>query len=653
MPHINTIKIKSISPHFYLGRPGLNIPFHLKAMDEAASEGVRILALPSLSLTGNTLGSLYRSPDLLDQSLRALNLILSASEKHPLLYMTVGLPLKIDQDVHACQLLLSNGKILGGVANQALLPDMGQLYLNRSLTPWPLNKKREIRLLGRSFTIGRQIFQIDTSDGLRLDLGLAFGSEIRHSPSLPNYLAKEKPDLLLVGDALPKTLGSSQAMTDKLICISRDLTLGMVYANTSLEESSSDFIYSPDQLILDHGHVLACLDGLADRSVLQALSKDTVPPALTSNYFVEAKPDRPLAGEDSDTDRMVSFVSGEKPHISALPFVPENEEDRRVWAEECLNIQAHGLARRLWQIGAKSVVLGLSGGLDSTLALMASLRACQLLERPASDILAVTMPGFGTSEETSGNASVLLEESQVSHRNISVVPASLLHFEDIGHDPDIHDATYENTQARERTQILMDLANKTGGLVVGTGDLSELALGWCTYNGDQMSMYSLNHSIPKTSIRPLLAHEAEILRSKGQTKFAQVLEDISLTPVSPELLPPDPEGKISQKTEDILGPYQVHDFFIYRLLVEGRSIKEAYDLALDVLLGPAPLYDEAIIRKTLKTLIRRFLSQQFKRTASPDGISVSLFNIGPRDGIALPADFATADLDAFIDSLLD
>jgi NAD+ synthase (glutamine-hydrolysing) len=651
MPHINTIKVKSVSPHFYLGRPDLNVPFHLEAMDMAESEGVRILALPSLSLLGNSLGSLFRSPDLLDQSIKALDRLIRASKKHPLLYTTVGLPLMVDQAVFSCQLLISNGEILGAVANEALLPGKGQVYLNQALSPWPLNKNREIRLLGQSFTIGRQIFRLDTPDGLRLDLALAFGSEIRHSLSLPNFLAKERPDLLLVGDALPKTLGSSQAMTDRLISLSRDLALGMVYTNTSLEESSSDFIYSPDQLILDHGHVLASLDGLAGRSVLRALSKETPPPALTSNYFVEGKPDRPLASETRDC--RVSFMTRKKPHISALPFVPEKAEDRAVWAEESFNIQAHGLARRLWQIGAKSIVLGLSGGLDSTLALMAALRACQLLDRPASDILAVTMPGFGTSKETSGNAHILLEESQVSHLNISVVPASLQHFQDIGHDPAIHDATYENTQARERTQILMDLANKTGGLVIGTGDLSELALGWCTYNGDQMSMYSLNHSIPKTCIRPLLAHEAELLRKEGKERFARVLEDISQTPVSPELLPPDAKGQISQKTEDILGPYQVHDFFIYRLLVEGRSIKEAYDLALEVLAGPAPLYSEATIRQTLKILLRRFLSQQFKRTASPDGISVSLFHIGPRDGMALPADFATKDLDAYVDHLLD
>lgn len=651
MSQLNTIKIKTASPHFYLGRPDLNVPFHLEIMNEAASDGVRILALPSLSLCGNSLGSLFLSPDLLSQSVKALDQVLQASKRHPLLYTSLGLPLQVDGDTVACQLLISNGQILGGTANHALHPGKGQMYLNRTLTPWPLKQNREISLLGQTFTIGRQIFRLDTQDGLSLSLSLAFGTEIRHCPSLNNFLAQKNPDLLLVGDALPKTLGSSQAMSDKLVCLSRDLALGIVYTNTSLEESSSDFIYSPDQLILDQGHVLASLNGLVSGSVSQALSKETPSPALVSHYVIQGKTDR--LSERNVLDRAVSFNQEKMPPISALPFVPEKADDRAVWAEESFNIQAHGLARRLWQIGAKSIVLGLSGGLDSTLALMAALRACKLLGRPSSDILAVTMPGFGTSEETSGNASVLLAESQVSHRNISVVPASLLHFQDIGHNPDVHDATYENTQARERTQILMDLANKTGGLVIGTGDLSELALGWCTYNGDQMSMYSLNHSIPKTCIRPLLAHEAGILRNQGKERFARVLEDISRTPVSPELLPPDGQGKISQKTEDILGPYEVHDFFIYHLLLEGRSIKEAYEMALQVLLGPAPLYSEDIIRKSLKTLLGRFLSQQFKRTASPDGISVSLFNIGPRGGMALPADFATKDLAAYVDSLLD
>jgi NAD+ synthase (glutamine-hydrolysing) len=416
-----------------------------------------------------------------------------------------------------------------------------------------------------------------------------------------------------------------------------------VYASAGVHESTTDTVFSGDAIIAENGRIFGRSERFSrDSSLIMAdidmnkLSHDRMLNSSFSDSMDTLPPEKKYTCISLDLelnwpdekDRLHRYIS---PH----PFVPSSKERRDIHCNEIFNIQTAALAKRLEHTGIRKVYIGISGGLDSTLALLAAHRTFKLLGFPAEDITGVTMPGFGTTERTNTNAKKLMKELNISSLEIDITRACLDHFKNIGHDPDIHDTTYENVQARERTQILMDLANKYNALVIGTGDLSELALGWCTYNGDHMSMYSINSGIPKTLVRHLIEWVAQ---AKESDNAEYILEDILATPISPELLPGSSEGKITQKTEDILGPYELHDFFLYYFLRQGAGPDKLKFLASHAFKDE---YTEEEIQKWLKVFVSRFFSQQFKRSCIPDGPKVGSVSLSPRGDWKMPSDMSS------------
>nr|MCR4945058.1 NAD(+) synthase [Clostridium sp.] len=408
-----------------------------------------------------------------------------------------------------------------------------------------------------------------------------------------------------------------------------------IYSSTGVHESSTDLLFSGHLLIGENGGILNENERFQrDNEVIYS---------IIDVFKLNAERMKNLSFRDSsrmrrDTPRNIKFkfsdtnITNFDRYIDKHPFVPSNELEREIRCREIFNIQSSALAKRFEHVGLKKAVIGISGGLDSTLALLVIVNTFKMLNLPMKNIVTITMPGFGTTDRTYNNALTLCRELGCDLREINIVKAALQHFEDIGHDKDIHDVTYENVQARERTQILMDLANKEGGLLIGTGDLSELALGWCTYNGDHMSMYAVNPSIPKTLVRYLVKYVADKEENK---KVSETLLDILDTPVSPELLPKDAKGEISQKTEDIVGPYELHDFFLYHFMKHGSSKERILFLALNAFEGD---YDEETIKKWLDKFMWRFFTQQFKRSALPDGPKVGSISLSPRGDLRMPSD---------------
>lgn len=406
-----------------------------------------------------------------------------------------------------------------------------------------------------------------------------------------------------------------------------------VYASAGPDESSMDLVFGGQDVIAENGKILASSSLMDPKPYitsqidLEILKNERTKYKTTFESLEEGYLRIPFASIPVDAIALQRA-------IEAYPFVPQDEKRRIERCQNILAIQARGLATRLSKIHCDHVVIGISGGLDSTLALLVCARAFSMLKLDPKGIIAVTMPGFGTTERTKSNADKLMELLGVSAKEISIVPAVLQHFKDIGQDENVHDITYENSQARERTQILMDLANKYNALVIGTGDLSELALGWCTYNGDHMSMYAVNVSVPKTLVRYIVESDALLARQQGNDALYTVLMDICATPVSPELLPPDPSGKIAQKTEEVLGSYDLHDFFLYRMLRYHEGPKKIFDLACHAF----PDVSRTVILKALRTFYTRFFSQQFKRNVMPDGVKVGSINFSPRGDWRMPSD---------------
>ncbi len=604
-------------------------------MREADRQGVRVLVLPELCLTGYTCADLFLQDTLLRGAQDGLATILQATKNLDLL-TALGMPVKSENNLYNCAVVIHKGVILG-VVPKTNLPNYGECSEGRWFTPAPAGACVSVELCGQSVPMGAgMLFPCTTMPDLTVGVEICEDLWSFAPPSAD--LAAHGATLILNLSASSELAGKA-ARRRRLVCDqSARLCCGYVYANAGEGESTTDLVFSGHNLIAECGTLLAERSFSCGLTVSEIDAERIAHERRRLNTAVTCPRQTDLRRCPFAPEARTTALT--RP-VSPAPFLPTDPAQRALRCEEILKIAALGLKKRLEHTGAKTAVIGLSGGLDSTLAILITALAMKLLGRPGSDILAVTMPCFGTTDRTRDNAIELATQLGCTLKRIDISQTVRQHFLDIDQSADNHDVTYENAQARERTQVLMDIANQNGGLVIGTGDLSELALGWCTYNGDHMSMYAVNASIPKTLVRQLVSY---ICGDKEQTEpeLAGVLADILDTPVSPELLPAI-EGKISQKTEDLVGPYELHDFFLYYVVRWGFSPAKILRLA-ERAFGRA--YDRATILKWERTFYRRFFSQQFKRSCMPDGPKVGSVTLSPRGDWRMPSDaMATLWLD--------
>ncbi len=648
-------KVSVASPRLALANPAANVAFILEAMEKAEEQGARLLVLPELCMTGYTCGDLFHQRALLEAAEEGIRSILTQTRGSPLVTI-LGAPIPVGNCLYNTGVVIQGGQILGIIPKQ-YLPNYKEFYEERWFSSGVGTEGMRIRYADTEVPFGRDLlFRLEE------DPRFSFGVEICEdlwSVSPPSSdLSREGALILCNLSASNEGIGKNLYRRDLVRMQSARCVAAYLYAGSGVLESTTDLVFGGSTFIAENGVILAegkrfsrelelvvvevDLDRLqAERRMLTPfMDRET-----TSQRFpyrvVPIPVGRKQRAETSQRIENPQNVAGSLSYtflrrIDPFPFVPSNPAERDERCEEIFAIQTAGLARRMEHTKSETAVVGISGGLDSTLALLVTVRTFDLLGIPRKQILAVTMPGFGTTDVTYQNALQLMSSLGVSSREIDIRESCLRHFEDIGHDPKVHDTTYENVQARERTQILMDLANKHRGLVVGTGDLSELALGWCTYNGDHMSMYGVNSGIPKTLVRYLVQWIADHA-SPGSTR--EVLHRILSTPITPELLPPDSDGRIQQKTEDLIGPYALHDFFLYHFLRYGAPPDKILFLA-----GIAfrDQYDELTLRKWLEVFFRRFFSQQYKRSCVPDGPKVGSINLSPRGDWRMPSDATVA-----------
>ena len=599
-------------------------------MREAENQGVKILALPELCLTGYTCGDLFFHDTLLDGAMEGLRTILEATRNLEVL-TALGMPLRAGGKLFNCAVVIQKGEVLAVVPKRSL-PNHGEFSEGRWFTPydgsnewWALMPSPTDEDGYKELPVGSTLIDCPDIPGLRIGVEVCEDLWATDPPS--RKLAEQGATIILNLAASNDTVGKAAYRRQLVVGQSGKLVCGYVFACAGEGESTTDLVFGGHNMIAENGVLLAqrrFATGLTiseidvQRLVYERRRLTNFPMGATDCYSVA---------------RFTRTTTKLHRYFSPTPFVPENAADRAARCEEILTIAALGLKHRLEHTGAKAAVIGLSGGLDSTLALLTTALAMGMLHRSPTDIVAVTMPCFGTTDRTKNNAVLLAERMGATLRTIPIGDTVKSHLRDIGHDFDDHSVTFENAQARERTQVLMDVANQCAGLVIGTGDMSELALGWATYNGDHMSMYGVNAGIPKTLVRHLVDHIAKDNTDKDE-QLTHVLEDILDTPVSPELLPAV-QGSISQITEDLVGPYELHDFFLYHMLRWGSSPAKILRLA-ELALGRR--YEREIILKWLKIFYRRFFSQQFKRSCLPDGPKIGTIGLSPRGDLKMPSD---------------
>lgn len=621
------VKVAAGTPEIRVADCRFNQESIIQMIQKAAEHKVKLLVLPELCVTGYTCGELFLQHTLIAAAETALTAVASATAGLQML-VAVGLPVSYQGKLYNCAAILYDGQILGLVP-KTNLPNYNEFYELRHFTPAPeMNGIKEMG--GQPIPFGtRLLFRCNELEEFCFAAEICEDLWVSNPPSI--FHAAAGANMILNLSASDETVGKDRYRRDLVTGQSARLLCGYLYADAGDGESTTDLVFAGHSLIAENGVLLT----------------ETKP--FENGLAVTEIDVRRLAYERS---RMTTFISAPDGYqtitfsmpltetkltrvFPKMPFVPGDNADRTGRCESIFNMQAAGLKKRLEHSYSKTAVIGISGGLDSCLALLVAVRAMDLLKRPCTDILAVTMPCFGTTERTKNNAELLCEELGVTLRCVDIGPAVSLHFKDIGHDFENHDVVFENSQARERTQVLMDIANQTSGLVVGTGDLSELALGWATYNGDHMSMYGVNASIPKTLVRHLVRYAADCADKEA---LRRVLLDILDTPVSPELLPAK-DGKIAQKTEDLVGPYELHDFFLYYFVRFGYPPAKIYRIAKLAFAGE---YDDQTILKWLKTFCRRFFNQQFKRSCMPDGPKVGSVALSPRGDWRMPSDASSA-----------
>ena len=598
----------------------------IKAVKEAAANECSLLTLPELCITGYTCGDLFLSKVLLDGAENALLPILEETKDTDIIFIA-GLPLSHAGKLYNCAAVCLNGRVLGFVPKKNI-PNYSEFYEARHFTPWN-GGFETVPVIRFNTVMGNMTFaSYDDPD-------FVFGVEICEDlwvPSSPSdELAKRGALIICNPSASDEVIGKKEYRRKLVEMQSAKLVCGYVYTDCGFGESTQDMVFSGHSLICENGCRITESKPFEGGIVYGDIDLERL---SAERRRMSTYPHTENAGNERYFKLKIPDIKLGR-HFAPMPFVPADRNDLAARCEEILTMQATGLATRLRHINGKTAVIGLSGGLDSTLALIVTVHAFDMLSLDRKGIIAVTMPCFGTTKRTKSNALILAEAYGASIREIDISASVRQHFKDIGQSEDVHDVSYENGQARERTQVIMDIANMTGGIVIGTGDLSELALGWATYNGDHMSMYGVNCSIPKTLVRHLVSYEAD--RNEGQ--LSDVLKDILDTPVSPELLPPAEDGTISQKTEDIVGPYELHDFFLYYTVRCGFSPKKIFRIAKTAFAGT---YADEVILKWLRTFTRRFFSQQFKRSCLPDGPKVGSVTLSPRGDWRMPSDASAA-----------
>lgn len=621
------VRVEVVTPDIKVADCIFNTEQICSRIDKAYDAQVSVIVFPEMCITGYTCNDLFLQDTLLSDAQKSLATITEYTKGKNMLTV-VGLPFEYCNKLYNVAAVIKDGVILGLVPKK-YIPNYNEFYERRQFTEG-FDKAVKVCVAGQQTYMGSRIL-FRCSDFEKLVVGVEICEDL-WTPLPPSVShAMNGATLIVNPSASNETVGKEDYRRSLVTGQSARLVCAYAYASSGDGESTQDIVFGGHDIIAENGTLLAETSLFANNSVINDIDFDrinserrrmsTFTSATDNDEYTVV--DFSLAGTEYTS--LVRFID---PH----PFVPENEATRNKRCEAILSIQAMGLKKRLAHIGCKNVVIGISGGLDSTLALLVAVRAYGLLGLDMSGIHAVTMPGFGTTDRTYDNAVKMIKSLGCTFHEISIRESVTRHFEDIGHDINVHDVTYENGQARERTQILMDIANKVNGIVIGTGDMSELALGWATYNGDHMSMYGVNASVPKTLVRHLVRYYAEVL---ADSTLAKVLYDVLDTPVSPELLPPDENGQIEQKTEDLVGPYDLHDFFMYYILRFGIHPSKLYRIACAAF---RPDYSEETILKWLKTFYRRFFAQHFKRSCLPDGPKVGTVAVSPRGDLRMPSD---------------
>lgn len=600
----------------------------------ADEQGADIVLFPELSLTGYTCQDLFFQDRLNEAAIYGLEQIAACTASHPAITAVVGLPVRTGQQMFNCAAVVSQGKVWGLVP-KTYIPNYNEFYEKR----W-FSSASDLTLETVTLSASLRDIPILKQGLFRLGDGVTLGIEICEdlwTPIAPSaILALSGAEIILNLSASNETVGKAAYRRDMVRHQSGSLNCVYAYCSAGFTESTQDMVFSGQSMIAENGTFLAqSQDPIAtDYLLVQDCDLGRIRSERRKNKSFQdvAAQYRDRLASPIPVNASAPRSDGTLYPLQKHPFLPASRQDRAQRCREIFHLQAAGLKRRLSIIGNACPVIGISGGLDSTLALLVSVEAMRQLGRPASDVHGITMPCFGTSDRTYRNSWTLMQALGITCKEVSIKEAVSRHFSDIGHDPQVHNGTYENAQARERTQVLMDYAGMVNGIVVGTGDLSELTLGWCTYNGDHMSMYGVNASVPKTLVRWMVDAISEM---PEYTAAHDVLQDILDTPISPELLPPDPHGKIAQQSEDLVGPYALHDFFLYYVLRFGFTPRKVYTLACRAF---AKDYDTATIKKWLKTFYRRFFTQQFKRSCMPDGVKVGTVTLSPRGDWRMPSD---------------
>ncbi len=636
--NLGIIRTAAVTPKLKIGNPQYNSEQIIDCYKAMLEQKVELIVFPELATTGYTCGDLFYQPALYEQSLESLREIVEATKGNNAV-LVMGAPLRVENNYYNCSLMIQDGCIKG-ITPKMFIPNAKEYYEERwFVSGVEISKTRKhVTLFGQTIPFGHLLFNDEANE---ITIGMEVCEDLWMPITPGSHLALAGAHIITNTSASNEMVGKSDYRKQLVNQSSASNVCGYIYASSGVHESTQDIVFGGDCIISEngvmlnaskrferentvtygeidierikferlHGHTFErCASAYIDRSMYQNVKINAFDCIQKDEDFVNRKYDK-------------------------NPFVPSNASNVNERCEEIFNIQAAGLAKRLEHTKSGKVVIGISGGLDSTLALLVCYETFKLLGKDMKDIVTVTMPGFGTTDRTYNNAKHLMEQLGTTIREISIASAVKLHFEDIGHDFDVHDITYENAQARERTQILMDLANQVGGIVIGTGDLSEGALGWCTYNADHMSMYAVNVSIPKTLVRFVIEWVMEN-RFENET-LKSTLKNVLDTPISPELLPPDEAGEIAQKTEETVGPYVLHDFFLYYTIRQGMRPEKLLEIARRTF---ADEYDQKTIKEWLKLFYRRFFSQQFKRSCVPDGPKVGSVSLSPRGDWRMPSD---------------
>lgn len=622
------VRVGAVVPKLKVADTEFNCNEIIKQIEIASNNKIQIIVFPELCVTGYTCQDLFEQDTLLEEAEKALNKILDYTNNLDIICI-IGMPIKAENQLFNTAVVIQKGKILG-IVPKTFIPNYGEFYEKRWFASSKNANKKEIEILDQKVPFGIDLLFKDKENN-EICFGIEICEDIWAVEPPSNKLALLGANIIFNLSASNEVIGKKEYRRDLVKMQSAKTISGYVYCSSGVNESTSDVVFSGESMIFENGSCLTNNQRFDFESNMIFTEIDT------KRLANDRRKNISFMGDSVDLEyreikiNIPDNIEDLTREYSKTPFVPEDKKKISEICEEILNIQSYGLAKRLLHTNINKTIIGISGGLDSTLAFLVIIKAYEILNLPKEKIIAITMPGFGTTSRTHNNSMKLINEYGATFREINITKSSLQHFEDIGHDKNIKDVTYENAQARERTKILMDIANKENGLVVGTGDLSELALGWCTYNGDHMSMYSVNASIPKTLVKYIIKWVAD--NSKEECK--NIINDILDTPISPELLPPDENGNIEQKTEEQVGPYILHDFFLYHFLRYGAEPKKIYILACKTFKND---FKKEEIKHWLQVFIKRFFTQQFKRNCMPDGPKVGTVSLSPRGDLRMPSD---------------